>query len=321
MDGILPFYKILKENELENAPLNIVLQLSSDCENSAHSNLIQLIRDIFHVNQLIVITPSNKRENLVFDRLVLHKGVPIDTPYFPNDLTFAFYSACPESIKYMHELKEQGFCDNLVYRGTPIENSVVADFVSFIKGRYHINIPMKKGRVLFVERKSPQKIINQKSLVKTLKTHGYDVQVVDFENLSIKNQILAVAQSEYLIGVYGSNLVNAIFLDPNSKVMILWPQYAKYFWSRRYCIIHSAFLSLGVTLIEFDKPDHPLDSYSCTNLEPNYFYRIGNKVCLKDEKKNLDAIINYPWPASFELRTVNQYIDPKDFLKVFHKLE
>ncbi|MBM3195443.1 MAG: glycosyltransferase family 61 protein [Chlamydiae bacterium] len=314
LDAILPFYKILKENNLLNRKINIILETSSNFENNAKFNLFQLIKQLFQVKEIIWLHEKNKKKTFFVRNMIFHQGVPEEKPYNGNDLTFAFYSACPDSWNYIYDLKKIGFQRDVVYKGQQLKDNIVADFVNYIKEKYGINHSMIKNRVLFVKRGHPQKIKNDSEIISFLRSRGYDVSVVQFEKMDLKDQIIAASESEYFVGVYGSNLVNAIFLHPDAKVMVIWPDYAKYFWSRKYCIIHSAFLSLGLTLIEFDKPDDPRDVYTFDNLQPDYFYRQGKKVIMREEKKNLESILLYPLSASFELRTVDMFIEPYDFL-------
>ncbi|MCB1082417.1 MAG: glycosyltransferase family 61 protein [Chlamydiia bacterium] len=311
LDALLPLYKNLKEHDLLETPINIVLELDDNKQDGTTAKLMQLLRDMFPVQKLILFTPSTKNRTLYFPKLVVLPGTPMSRPYFPHGTIFQFYTAHPESRKYLSYLRSYGIADHIVYQDAAARDNIVTQFVDHIKKAYQINLPVIKNRVLFARRGSPQKIINEKQLLKTLKNFGFDVKVVHFEGLSIKEQIEETVQAEYLLGVYGSNLTNAIFLQRNSKAVILWPEYAKYFWSRAYCIIHSAFLSVGAVLIEYDKPDHPLDCYSQMHLDSNYFYRVGRKVRLREEMKTMEAMSSYPG-AMFEIRRVDMYVDPVD---------
>jgi hypothetical protein len=176
---------------------------------------------------------------------------------------------------------------------------------------------MIKNRVLIAFRPYSRKIVNLQELTHALKKSGYEVVVTDFEKIPIRQQIIETMKSEYLIGTYGSNLVNAIFLTPQASVVVLWHKYAKYFWSRRYCVIHSAFLSMGVKLIEYDQPNYDKrNSYTEGIHVPAYFYRAGNRNILRREKINLDAMIHYPLPAMYEITSVDLYIEPHEVIQL-----
>jgi hypothetical protein len=314
LDGILPFYKTLKEYDLLDHPLNIVIETKVDYHTPALANLFALIRDLFQVKKLIWLSPATKNRRLFFQNLIFYEGVPTNGPYLDHRRIFSFYRVYPNGWKCIHDLKEIGLRKDIVYKSEDLGTNLVTEFVQFIKDKYAIDLPMIKNRVLYAKRESPQRIINDHAVIKLLSDSGYEVKVCKFENMSIKDQIIETIQSEYFVGVYGSNLVNAVFLHPEAKVMIIWPEYAKYFWSRKRCIVHSAFLAVGVTLLEYDKPDHQLDVYTAKKINPDYFYRVGNKLKLKENKRNLPAILTYPGPCSFELRRADLYVDPQDFI-------
>ncbi len=327
LDGVLPLYALLKEYDLLQTPINLFIPADAYEQTTASfRNITQLVKDLFQNANIVVLNPAahQKKNNrgqlrnpVFFRNLLLHQHVPLAGTSTPG---FAFYRACPESFQYIYRLKEFGLAENVIYKDTDNKNNIVKEFVNYVKAAYSLDLPMKKNRVLITNRPYSRKILNSNQLITSLRNNGFEVVFIDFEQLSIKQQIIETMQSEYMIGTYGSNLVNAMFLDSNANVVVLWHKYAKYFWSRRYCVIHSAFLSEGVTLIEFDKPDYDFrDNYPESIHVPEYFVRMGNMNVLRPEKIDMDSIIQYPLDAMYEITNVDMYIEPEDLIHLIKK--
>lgn len=314
LDGVFPLYCMLKEHDLMNSPITLLIKVDINMvRNKTFLNIIQLLKDIFAFKEIVILKKGIFCEKLVLNEYVPYQGVPAKY--------FSFYGTFPESFQYINYLKNVGFCDNFVFRDTKNQNRLT-EFVDYIKKSYKIDAPVIKNRMLVAHRSFARKIVNLDSLISSLRSYGYDVMLVDFENLSIKQQIIETSQSEFLLGTYGSNLVNAVFLHPEASVVILWHKYAKYFWSRRYCIIHSAFLAAGVKLIEYDQPQyHPRNVYSEKIHVPDYFYRSKNINVLRQDKVDMDAIIRYPLPAMYELTNVDLFIDPIDLVDCLRRAD
>jgi hypothetical protein len=319
LDGVLPLYAMLKEHDLLNTPLNLLIQTPASMQtNPTFCNILQLLKDVFHFKQIIVINSGTAP--LFIEKLIVHDSVP-----FSGTQTsfFSFYKTYPESFEYIKTFQKLGFQENVVFQDTETQDNIVKDFVNFVLRAYDIDLPLVKNRVLLAFRPYSRRILNLDELSQALKNQGYQVAIVDFEKLPIKQQIIETIQSEYLIGTYGSNLVNAVFLKPKANVVVLWHKYAKYFWSRRYCIIHSAFLSTGVRLIEYDKFEYDdRDVYEESIHVPEYFYRERKKMNrLRVSKLNMDAIVKYPLPAMYEILNVDLYIDPNEIIYLLNQVK
>lgn len=187
------------------------------------------------------------------------------------------------------------------------------------------DISVQHGLVTLAGRTFCRKIKNLSDIGNSLKQQGYTVETIFFENLSFKDQIKQMLRTEILISSYGSNVTNGIFLHPNSKFIVCWPYDAKCFWSRKYCILHSAILCRGMTIYEFDK-DHYDQTDTYTQLfnmlgPESYFYRDGNVLRLRDEKKNYQGVMDYPQPASYDLLNVDLTVDINRFKDLKEKLE
>ncbi|MGC1878449.1 MAG: glycosyltransferase family 61 protein [Rhabdochlamydiaceae bacterium] len=319
LDGVLPLYVMLKEHDLLNTRLNLLIRAPISTQtNATFCNILQLLKDVFHFNQIIVINSGTAP--LFIEKLIVHDSVPF-SGIQPS--SFSFYKTYPESYEYIKALQKLGFQENVVFQDTETQDNIVKDFVNFVLKAYNIDLPLVKNRVLLAFRPYSRQILNLDELSSALKNQGYQVAVVDFEKLSIKQQIIETIQSEYLMGTYGSNLVNAIFLKPEANVVVLWHKYAKYFWPRRYCIIHSAFLSTGVRLIEYDKFEYDeRDVYQESIHVPEYFYRERKKMNrLRVSKLNMDDILKYPLPGMYEILNVDLYIDPNEIIYLLNHVK
>jgi hypothetical protein len=313
LDGSFHLYSILKKYNLLEKPINLLIHVNSDIlKNPTFQNILIFLKEVFCFNKIIFLNTDNKSQQLFFKRLMVNDYVPFaDAPF----KFFSFYEALPESQEYLQILKQFGMRDNIVYQDKEVGLNLLKEYVDFICKAYQIDLPMIKNRLLITYRPTSRTIINIKMLEQSLKKEGYNVVILDFEKIPIKQQIIETVQSEYLLGTYGSNLTNAIFLKPEAHVVILWHKYAKYYWSRKYCIIHSAFLSKGVKLVEYDKPNYDdRDVYTNQVYFSDYFYKRWGKIFLRPEKANMEALTSYP-VSMYEITNVNLYIDPQDLIK------
>src|SRR5579862_1777594 len=312
LDGCFTLFTLLRENNLlENPSITLLFVFDKKFEtNKALLNFVQLIKDIFCFKEIIFSDDSTSLEQpIFFENLIVN-----------NWQANGFYVTYPEAYNFMHKLQEFGFTENLIFQDKHNKPNIVHDFVNFILKSYKINpndFPLIKNRMVLPIRRNNRMILNLVDLETSLKNNGYDVVPIDFESLTIKEQIIEVIQSEYILGTYGSNLTNAIFLHPSAKVVVLWPKHGKYFISRTWDIIYSAFLSVGVTLIEYDKPEYDQrDQYTDPTPYPrDWFYREEN-VSKLNPRITINDIIHRPHPLLFHLFMANIFIDPDDLIEL-----
>lgn len=314
LDGVFPLYCYLKEHDLLGTPATLVTAVESQyLHHPTVIKMAQFMKDLFHFKDVLFLEKGDYIENVFVHPFVPFKG----KKGAKENSYFTFYQACPETFAYMEKLRAFGLCDNVVYRDANSDCKKVRDFAEFVKRECRIDCPMVKNRILIANRSQLRQIRNLDDLIEGLKNQGFDVVVSDFDALPIREQLRETAQAEYLLGTYGSNLTNAIFLQPEASVVVLWHKYAKYFWSRRYCIIHSAFLSEGIRLIEYDKPEYDARDLCTEEIRyPDYFYREEGKNFLKADKSHLEAMVNFPGDAMTEILNVDLYIEPQDLGKV-----
>jgi hypothetical protein len=310
LDGCFTLYTLLREhNLLEDPSITLLFVFDKKWQsNKTLLNCIQLIKDIFCFKEIIFSDDSTLLEKPIFFETLIEN----------NWQANGFFASYPESYNFMYKLQEFGFSENLIFQDKQNKTNVVHDFVNFILNGYKIDpneLHLIKNRLILSIRKNNRMILNLMDLDMSLRKNGYDVVQIDFESLPIREQIIEVVQSEYFLGTYGSNLTNAIFLQPSAKVVVLWPKHGKYFISRTWDIIYSAFLSVGVTLIEYDKPEYDQrDQYTDPSPYPtDWFYREENVLKL-DPSITLDEIVQRPHPLLFHLFLVDIFIDPDDLI-------
>lgn len=76
-----------------------------------------------------------------------------------------------------------------------------------------------------------RKVINEQELMDILKPLGFEV--VDLENMSVKEQALCLHRAEVVISPHGAGLTNLVFCEPGTKVIELFPPGASFpcYWN------------------------------------------------------------------------------------------
>jgi hypothetical protein len=170
-------------------------------------------------------------------------------------------------------------------------------------------------------RHQDRRVLNVAEVSTALQQFGYTVEVVYFDQLTFTQQIKQMRRTRFLIGSYGSNLANGIFLQPGGSVIVCWPNPdVKQFWSRRYCVIHAALLALGIVVHELDKSTYDVTSDKCTSVNaqhPEDVYRDGNLFRLKAEKNTAQTALSY---CSYDLLLVDFAVDLSQLRELFQKL-
>jgi hypothetical protein len=149
--------------------------------------------------------------------------------------------------------KENVLNENLA---TELLSDDLADFVNRIVREYDLEETKQDPRLVTICNEKNREILNRDEIIDILKGAGFNVETVAFDVLSHREQVKQMRRSRYILGSYGSDLVNAIFLPQNSTktsgVIICWPNPdVKQIWSS--CIIHCAILAMGHVVHELDK--------------------------------------------------------------------
>jgi hypothetical protein len=79
--------------------------------------------------------------------------------------------------------------------------------------------PARRNRRLFIDRSlaKRRKIANQKALEPVLAERGFEI--VQWEQLSMPEQVRLAAQTEIMVGPHGTSLLNSVYSEPGIKVL------------------------------------------------------------------------------------------------------
>ncbi|KAL0483065.1 hypothetical protein AKO1_014972 [Acrasis kona] len=74
-----------------------------------------------------------------------------------------------------------------------------------------------------ISRHNKRILLNERDLVVKAQESGFDVKVLVFEEMSIEEQIKATRESDVLMGIHGSGMLNQIFMRPGTIVSQIVP--------------------------------------------------------------------------------------------------
>ncbi|GIY17297.1 uncharacterized protein CDAR_248921 [Caerostris darwini] len=126
-------------------------------------------------------------------------------------------------------------CFQEAYFGTPKVDfsspDILHSYADFVKKAFGIK-PLKnmdktgKPKLGLIHREGRRKILNEDELIKSVSSIA-NVDVLDFSQMSVKEQIQKVQQYNVLIGMNGAGLVNALYLPKASVAVQLVPYKAQ----------------------------------------------------------------------------------------------
>ncbi|KAF8771662.1 protein O-linked-mannose beta-1,4-N-acetylglucosaminyltransferase 2-like [Argiope bruennichi] len=126
-------------------------------------------------------------------------------------------------------------CFQEAYFGTPKVDfsspDLLQSYADFAKKTFGIK-PIKstdktgKPKIGLIHREGRRKILNEDELIKSIASVA-SVDVLDFSQMSVKEQIQKVQQYNVLIGMNGAGLVNALYLPKTSVAVQLVPYKAQ----------------------------------------------------------------------------------------------
>lgn len=319
LDGVYPFYCLLKDSDLLGRKFTIVCKESSRVYIHSWGKICQLLQTLFNP---VEIFQTGHLSYTVFPTVYRCKDV--------ESLSFFHTDERGRQIQSNLKLrfKEFGVVDNEILSAGQHTSSQLQSFIAYVVEKYGESATQPVDRLMTItERRGTRRIMNTDEIKKIFIEQGYLVEVVDFGTMSVKQQISQMRRSQYLLGNYGSNLLNGIFLPRNLTedvgVIVCWPPDSKIFFSRRYSIIHSAIIALGISVYEVDKTSYEArDTYARLNIpDPSgYTYREGTAVKLHDKYRNHDSIMADPLPAHYDLLDVNFNVVETDIHGVIQRL-
>ncbi len=266
--------EFIKNKENFKKLQNITL-LGSSVSNNYYRNLITFLPRIFFI--------QDKNINLAIHRNSSNK--------FRNFL---------KEILDVMQIKINKFIyldDSFYY----FEDSLIPQFltqkisIEILNKKFSKQNKLKKRIYITRKNASYRKIVNESDLIGILKEKKFEI--LDTEQIDIKEQIKIFSNSEVVISPTGSALANIIFCNPGTKIIEIMPKYRFAYenvFSNRYYRI-CKLLKLNYQKIESD----PID---IKKIDKSYVQFIGQQalnssnyyknllVKIKDFKKIIDKI-------------------------------
>ena len=196
--------------------------------------LMKVIADHFNLKTIAsseVMPSTFKWRDFVKGRLLCFERIVVPsqnshrcTPAFVNPLAMEYKW---EILHRFYRIAKQQA------RSTPL--SVAAEFPQ-----------TPPWKVVLLNRLQGRRLLNEKAIVRMIEGLGVPVDVVVFEEATLAEQFLRVAQAGLLISPHGANLVNALLLPRDAVVIEVFPVPARY-----WCEWTQYLQKSGVRTIEF----------------------------------------------------------------------
>jgi len=282
------------------------------------------LKEIFNIKQVVVL---HKRDLIaVTSSSIVTKQCQYKCDHILPASYFSFSNLCRGLPDYQKKLKQAGYSGTFLFADQSNPVNIVTKFVDHVLNIYNINevnYPRNENLVLISNRKnSPRVIKNLEELEIALVDKGFDVRTVDFNQMSVKEQIIEVFQSRYFMGAAGSNMTNALFLPPGSQAVFVYPKHARLRY-KSGDIITSAILLSGVQLIEYEKPYYDeRDIYLGKDQGErcNIFDYSGNIVKLKPQYVRFDITDQRRQELGI-LYNIDFYLDPEDVVDALYNYQ
>lgn len=194
-DDVIPIAKmILLNNDQNNKDINIIF-----LKNSEEQEKYQIL--------------SNK--NKQFLKPFTNKDIKFLSEYnqeiFFNEIII-FHKNYVRKIKNWNEPNNQNY-------------KYLTNFVNIYKDYFNCNQSIKPNKIIILSRKnaSYRKLVNENELLIRLKNIYDDVKLIEFEKMSIKDQIMLMNETKIFISPHGAGVISGFFMQPNTKCIIIHP--------------------------------------------------------------------------------------------------
>jgi capsular polysaccharide biosynthesis protein len=193
------------------------------------------------VKKKVKVLASQKRYGLLFDAwshgyfhwmtdvipkfLKFQSEIANLTLLFPERYNSGFFRESLNALKIDNVLffkeREILFAGNLTFfSNTKPTGNYEEDVIRRIRGLFG-NLNVKPFRKVYISRSKAErrKVYNEQELTRLLTKYGFEVYFA--ENLSLKDQVQLMCETQYLVSIHGAGLTNMMFMQPETNVMEL----------------------------------------------------------------------------------------------------
>ena len=152
----------------------------------------------------------------------------VDRP--PNTQFFHYYGLLSNSCWRRPTQIPDGTCFCNAEDTPQGEASEHGDLLGFLLEQLELENmpPPSKVRVGIISRRRKRFILNEDALVRATLELGFEVQILPLEDMTLYEQLAALRMTTILVGIHGSGLNNAIFLQRGGAMIQLLPYKLNY---------------------------------------------------------------------------------------------
>lgn len=266
----------------------------------ASSNYCHMLRDTIFP---LFVELHRQNRHATFHQNIFY----LNEPSLFNELFYAFsdnathaFSSAPSDVRVIKINKSLGWKSEILKEYMP-------KFLEAIYSRFDIKHHSTKKIMTLVQRSTSRTIVNINALSDSLQRFcsriGYDFQVVKLENLSFKEQVQLMANTDIFIAYHGAALTNAPFIKKNGIVLEIQP------FGLRYDVF-DRFASGGrpdVTYIRWN-----VNKENCQPILP------------WENEKSPEEVLSNPYSSDYKKcraywRDQHAYVDPYDVISILEE--
>ncbi|RZL43871.1 MAG: glycosyltransferase family 61 protein, partial [Pedobacter sp.] len=132
-----------------------------------------------------------------------------------------FFELKPLKIEYLQpkelvKIKNLSIVTHTCFTGY-INDKIISDMKKFINKKVDYSSSLNKKIYITRDKAKYRKVLNEEEIQDLVKSRGYEI--VRYEDLSWKDQIIKAASAKSIIAMHGAGLVNMFFMQADSSVL------------------------------------------------------------------------------------------------------